>query len=111
MAVWALGINHTTAPLDLRGKFAFALDQIAPTLQSLRTSLARPPEAAILSLIVVTSPFAALPWLDRWDRVGARLRDVGPSEDRRARLVQLAETRRSLMDTLTAMRDRAEEIE
>jgi glutamyl-tRNA reductase len=30
MAVWALGINHTTAPLDLRGRFAFALDQIEP---------------------------------------------------------------------------------
>ncbi|MDF1483025.1 glutamyl-tRNA reductase [Extensimonas sp. H3M7-6] len=40
MAVWALGINHTTAPLDLRGRFAFALDQIAPTLQSLRQTLA-----------------------------------------------------------------------
>ncbi|WP_440107540.1 glutamyl-tRNA reductase [Acidovorax sp. BL-A-41-H1] len=39
MAVWALGINHNTAPLDLRGKFAFALDQIAPTLHGLRQSL------------------------------------------------------------------------
>lgn len=39
MAVWALGINHHTAPLDLRGRFAFALDQIAPTLQGLRQSL------------------------------------------------------------------------
>ena len=38
MAVWALGINHTTAPLDLRGRFAFALDQIAPTVQGLRHS-------------------------------------------------------------------------
>ena len=40
MAVWALGINHHTAPLDLRGRFAFALDQIAPTLHGLRQSLA-----------------------------------------------------------------------
>jgi len=39
MAVWALGINHHTAPLDLRGRFAFALDQITPTLQGLRQSL------------------------------------------------------------------------
>ena len=39
MAVWALGINHKTAPLDLRGRFAFALDQIAPTLQGLRQTL------------------------------------------------------------------------
>ena len=39
MAVWALGINHKTAPLDLRGRFAFALDRIAPTLQGLRQAL------------------------------------------------------------------------
>ncbi|RYY95112.1 MAG: glutamyl-tRNA reductase [Comamonadaceae bacterium] len=39
MSVWTLGLNHTTAPLDLRGRFAFALDQIAPTLNSLRSSL------------------------------------------------------------------------
>src|SRR4051812_11970044 len=53
MAVWALGINHTTAPLDLRGRFAFALDQVAPTLHALRDSVGgrvgRAPEAAILS--------------------------------------------------------------
>jgi glutamyl-tRNA reductase len=53
MAVWALGINHTTAPLDLRGRFAFAIDQVAPTLlalrQNLQPSLNQPPEAAILS--------------------------------------------------------------
>jgi glutamyl-tRNA reductase len=41
MSVWALGINHTTAPLDLRGRFAFALDQIAPTLHGLRQSLSQ----------------------------------------------------------------------
>ena len=39
MAVWALGINHTTAPLDLRGRFAFALDQMQPTLAGLRNAL------------------------------------------------------------------------
>ena len=49
MTVWALGLNHNTAPLDLRGRFAFALDQMAPALQGLRTSHARHPEAAILS--------------------------------------------------------------
>lgn len=59
MAVWALGINHTTAPLDLRGRFAFALDQIAPTLQSLRQSLTRAPEAAILSTCNRTEIYCA----------------------------------------------------
>ncbi len=39
MSVWTLGINHTTAPLDLRGRFAFALDQMQPTLAGLRQAL------------------------------------------------------------------------
>ena len=58
MAVWALGINHTTAPLDLRGRFAFALDQIAPTLQGLRAALAGP-EAAIISTCNRTEIYCA----------------------------------------------------
>ena len=58
MAVWPLGINHTTAPLDLRGRFAFAMDQIAPTLHTMRTDLGNilaphsataPLEAALIS--------------------------------------------------------------
>jgi glutamyl-tRNA reductase len=59
MAVWALGLNHNTAPLDLRGRFAFALDQIAPALQGLRTSHARHPEAAILSTCNRTEVYCA----------------------------------------------------
>ncbi|WP_332814991.1 glutamyl-tRNA reductase [Ramlibacter sp.] len=65
MAVWALGINHTTAPLDLRGRFAFAIDQIAPTLQALRLNLQGPltrqPEAAILSTCNRTEIYCAGP--------------------------------------------------
>jgi len=59
MAVWALGINHTTAPLDLRGRFAFALDQLPPTLEGLRGALSRPPEAAILSTCNRTEIYCA----------------------------------------------------
>ena len=63
MAVWALGINHTTAPLDLRGRFAFAIDQIEPTLRGLRESLSgredRSPEAAILSTCNRTEIYCA----------------------------------------------------
>ena len=59
MAVWALGINHTTAPLDLRGRFAFALDQIGPTLSGLRQSLARQPEAALISTCNRTEIYCA----------------------------------------------------
>ena len=76
MAVWALGINHTTAPVDIRGRFAFALDQIAPTLQSLRSSISgvhsrAGVESAILSTCNRTEIYCAAnePALDhtlRW---------------------------------------------
>jgi glutamyl-tRNA reductase len=59
MSVWTLGLNHTTAPLDLRGRFAFALDQIAPTLHSLKTALASRPEATLLSTCNRTEIYCA----------------------------------------------------
>ena len=68
MAVWALGINHTTAPLDLRGRFAFALDQIEPTLHQMRADLSQrlalpsdavPLEAALLSTCNRTEIYVA----------------------------------------------------
>ena len=63
MAVWALGINHNTAPLDLRGRFAFAIDKIEPTLAGLRDSLGRRidrhPEAAIISTCNRTEIYCA----------------------------------------------------
>ncbi len=64
MVVWALGINHTTAPLDLRGRFAFALDHIAPTLTGLRQALHRSSshpevEAAIISTCNRTEIYCA----------------------------------------------------
>ncbi len=39
MSVFALGLNHTTAPLDLRGRLAFAPEQLAPALLGLRERL------------------------------------------------------------------------
>ena len=63
MAVWALGINHTTAPLDLRGRFAYASGQLEPTLQALRSDLAgrlsSPGETAILSTCNRTEIYGA----------------------------------------------------
>ena len=59
MPVWALGLNHTTAPLDLRGRFTFSLDQIEPTLRGLRASLARQPEATLLSTCNRTEIYCA----------------------------------------------------
>jgi glutamyl-tRNA reductase len=59
MAVWALGINHTTAPLDMRGRFAFAMDSVEPHLQALRNALERNPEAAIVSTCNRTEIYCA----------------------------------------------------
>ena len=59
MAVWTLGINHTTAPLDLRGRFAFASEQLEPTLRGLRQALSRQPEAAIVSTCNRTEIYCA----------------------------------------------------
>ncbi len=62
MAVFALGLNHSTAPLDLRGRFAFNLEQLAPTLTGLRQRLQHgqtSPEAAILSTCNRTELYVA----------------------------------------------------
>ena len=68
MAVWALGLNHTTAPLDLRGRFAFTLEQLAPTLHAFRARLSgrgdgassrSGPEVALLSTCNRTELYCA----------------------------------------------------
>ncbi|MBM3389496.1 MAG: glutamyl-tRNA reductase [Betaproteobacteria bacterium] len=60
MAVLALGLNHQTAPLDLRGRLAFAPDQLSMVLQDFRHRLQRAaPEAAILSTCNRTELYVA----------------------------------------------------
>lgn len=62
MSVFALGLNHTTAPLDLRGRFAFSLEQLAPTLQSFRERVCRSAgssEVALLSTCNRTELYCA----------------------------------------------------
>jgi glutamyl-tRNA reductase len=49
MTVWTIGLNHHTAPVDVRGRFAFALDQIGQRLDHLRSAVSPHLEAAILS--------------------------------------------------------------
>ncbi len=51
MSVIALGLNHSTAPLDLRGRFAFAPEQLGSALHGFRDRLLPQgqPEAALLS--------------------------------------------------------------
>jgi len=51
MQLLAIGINHTTAPVSLRERVAFPLEQIKPALGALRSHLSgrSGTEAAILS--------------------------------------------------------------
>ena len=82
MSVWALGLNHNTAPLDLRGRFAFSLEQMAPTLKGLRHAHIKHPEATILSTCNRTEVYCAsespglehtLAWLARSGGVDANM--------------------------------------
>lgn len=64
MSVFALGLNHSTAPLDLRGRFAFPLEQLAPALQGFRAGVQRggpAPEVALLSTCNRTELYCATP--------------------------------------------------
>ncbi|MCW7537149.1 glutamyl-tRNA reductase [Aquabacterium sp. A7-Y] len=61
MSVFALGLNHTTAPVDLRGRFAFTAEQLGPTLRSLRERFSLRPEAALISTCNRTELYCAAP--------------------------------------------------
>ncbi|MFM2347658.1 MAG: hypothetical protein RL654_2411 [Pseudomonadota bacterium] len=62
MSVFALSLNHHTAPVDLRGRFAFTLEQIPTALHGLRSGLSRAtPEAALLSTCNRTELYIAAP--------------------------------------------------
>ena len=58
--VLALGLNHNTAPLDLRGKLAFSPEQMTPALLAFRERLVRAvPEAALVSTCNRTELYVA----------------------------------------------------
>jgi glutamyl-tRNA reductase len=60
MSVFALGLNHTTAPLDLRGRLAFAPEQLSPALRGFRERLQlAAPEAALVSTCNRTELYVA----------------------------------------------------
>ncbi|MFG6414990.1 glutamyl-tRNA reductase [Roseateles sp. DC23W] len=62
MSVLALGLNHGSAPLDLRGRFAIPLEALGRSVQGLRHHLARAqPEVAILSTCNRTELYIGLP--------------------------------------------------
>ena len=47
MHVWAIGLNHRSAALDLRERFALDAARIGDALRGLREALAVPAEAAL----------------------------------------------------------------
>jgi glutamyl-tRNA reductase len=59
MAVWALGLNHTTAPLDLRGRFTYTVEQMGSTIATLRHTFSPDSEVAILSTCNRTEIYCA----------------------------------------------------
>jgi glutamyl-tRNA reductase len=59
MSVLTLGLNHATAPLDLRGRFAFSTEQLAPALRAIRERLNRRPEVALVSTCNRTELYVA----------------------------------------------------
>ena len=71
VSVFALGLNHTTAPLDLRGRLAFSPEQLTPALRGLRERLARKtPEAALVSTCNRTELYVAADPQDVRELVG-----------------------------------------
>lgn len=57
MTLWVLGLNHQTAPVDLRERAAFAGDALPRALESLR-ALPQVSEAALLSTCNRTELYA-----------------------------------------------------
>lgn len=80
----------------------------AMALLALAFALLPAPLAAVAALAVLASPFAALPWVDRLDEVGARAGLLGPREVARDRAAALASRRAALIARLDEARARAE---
>jgi glutamyl-tRNA reductase len=47
--LWTLGLNHESAPLDLRARFAFAASELGATLAQVQTAVTDLSEVALLS--------------------------------------------------------------
>src|SRR5438105_14866896 len=73
MSLYALGLNHQTAPLAVRERVVFHVERLSEALAELKRGLAR--EAAILSTcnrtelyVAGDEPEAAAQWLARYHR-------------------------------------------
>jgi glutamyl-tRNA reductase len=79
MAVWTLGLNHRTAPIDLRERFAFASDQLVSSLHGLRRTMTSHKEVAILSTCNRTEIYCAGDQL-QWQQTLHWLADIGKAQ-------------------------------
>ena len=79
MAVWTLGLNHRTAPIDLRERFVFASDQLVQSLQGLRRSFDTHKEVAILSTCNRTEIYCAGDEV-QWPQTLRWLADTGKAQ-------------------------------
>ena len=59
MSVWALGLNHNTAPLTVREQFAFAADQVQTLLADFKHQFGSSAEATVLSTCNRTEVYCA----------------------------------------------------
>lgn len=77
MSVWVVGINHQTAPLDLRGRLAIGAEQLPQALQGLRSAVSHADGCLLISTCNRTELFfagtysaaarqSALLWLSQW---------------------------------------------
>ena len=61
MHIWTVGLNHRSATLDLRERFAFGPEQLPDSLAQLRGHLGETAEVAILSTCNRTELYGAAP--------------------------------------------------
>ena len=61
MHIWTVGLNHRSATLDLRERFAFGPEQLSESLSQLRAHLGSSAEVAILSTCNRTELYGAAP--------------------------------------------------
>jgi glycerol-3-phosphate O-acyltransferase / dihydroxyacetone phosphate acyltransferase len=95
-STYKLGVGLVVYPIWAALMMALAFWKLSPEL------------AAAATVLLLVSPFTALAWLDRWDRLAARSSMLAPTEHRRDRLLELAQERSTLMKELDALRERAE---
>ena len=95
-STYKLGVGLVVYPLWAAALVAIALLRLPPGV------------GIAAAAVALACPFAALPWLDRWDRLAARLGALAPSEQRRERIETLARERIALVRALERARDDAD---